>query len=221
MSEYRISSPYPGPGDYTNPRMKALMKTYSAIKQQTTTPSGYSLYCYQGSYNTTVAASAGTHNKADCLDLAPTFDTNLGKKIGFFGEIRETWQGDWIRHVHGVRIGTHDAAWLADAQEEAYIDHKSIGLGSMTDHNAWAPKYRNVVHLAGPNTVQYHTTKETIGWSIPGCHGSNSDDVANYKRVVRPAGYVFSGRAGKVRANGSDYLVTPHGTFYNMANLST
>jgi hypothetical protein len=152
--------------------------------------------------------------------MSPTFDSHLAKKLGYWNEVREPWQGPWVRHNHGVLMYYPDSAWLADAQWRAYVDHSSNGLGDVTDHSAWGPKYRGVKHIGGPDTVTRHTTQETIGWSIAGCHGSNSDDVARYKKVVRPDGYILTGRAGKVHCHGSDYLVTPHATFYNMANLS-
>lgn len=221
MSETRILSPFSGPGDYTNPRMVALMKTYCRIMHI-----GLSgIYCYQGSFNTSVAASAGTHDKADCLDLRPDFNVAVGKKIGFWSAVRETWQGPWIKHVHGVRMYTGDAAWLADAQEEAYRGWNSDGLGDLSHKDpAYHPKYRGVYHISGPTTTKFITTQETIGWREAGCHGSNDDDVSRFKKVTRAKGYIISNVAGRVRANGSEYLVVPSETagvctFYNVANV--
>lgn len=217
MTEKKIPCPLGGPGKWSNPRMVSALKTYCAIKGVPLS----SIYCYQGSFNTGVEASAGTHDKADCLDVSvDTFDNALAKKIGIVSWDRTPAQG-FDLHAHMVRLYTSDAAWLADAQEKAYREHKSNGLGDLSGKDtSYCPKYRGVQHLSGPTTQKYITTKETAGWKEAGCHGTTASD-RSLLSVTRPKGFIVSNVAGKVRCNGSDYIVTTSGTFYNLANLKT
>lgn len=214
MGQYdKVSSPFGGPGRYTNPGMIALVKTYCAIK-------GISLsqfYCIQGSFNTTVAASAGTHDKADCIDVSSSVDDDLMKKIGAFAWQRTSAQG-FTPHVHMGRMYSTAMAWLATAQDKAYRDNRSNGLGNLsTKDTSWCPRYRGVKHISGPTTKKYVATKETWGYSQAGCHSSNDADL---KVKTRAKGYVLYNIAGRVQSNGSDYFVTNGGTFYNVANFT-
>jgi hypothetical protein len=213
MGQYdRIKSPYGG-GTYTNSGMVNLVKTYCAIK-------GISLkqfYVMQGSFNTTVKASAGTHDKADCMDAVDSVDEKWLKKIGAFAWARTRAQG-FTPHVHFGRMYSTKMAWLATAQDKAYRAHKSNGLGNLSHTDtSWCPRYRSVKHISGPSTRKYVATKETWGYSQAGCHSDKDKDL---KIKTRAKGYVLGNIAGRVQANGSDYFVTTGGTFYNVSNFT-
>lgn len=213
MGQYdRVRSPFGGPGTYTNSGMVSLVKTYCAIK-------GISLkqfYVMQGSFNTTVKASAGTHDKADCMDAIDSVDEAWLKRIGGFAWGRTRSQG-FTPHVHFGRMYSTKMAWLATAQDKAYRANKSNGLGNLTHKDSsWCPRYRGVKHISGPSTRKYVATKETWGYSQAGCH---ADKDADLKIKTRAKGWVLSNIAGRVQSNGSDYYVTTGGTFYNVSNF--
>lgn len=215
MGQYtKIRSPFAGPGTYTNPGMVALIKTYCAIKGIPWAR----FWLTQGSFNTTVAASAGTHDEADCIDTLDSVDEALFKRIGGNAQQRTRAQG-FVPHTHMVRMFSTAMAWLAEAQDEAYRKYQSNGLGNLSHKDtSWCPRYRGVKHLAGPSTKQYVATKETWGYSQAGCH---ADKDADLRKTTRAKGWVLGNIAGKVHANGSDYWVTTSGTFYNTANFTT
>lgn len=212
----RIANPMAGPGAYTNPAMLAACKTVAAIEGRDISD----VYCYQGSFNVGYAPSAGTHDKADCLDIKPsTWNNRTAKKVGIASFRRTTAQGFSLEHDHMVRIGTSGAAWLADAQEEAYVARRSNGLGDLSHYDtSYCPKYRDVRHISGPSSRKYIATKETWGWAEAGCHGSTAGDAPLHVKT-RAKGYVLSNIAGRVRCNGSEYFVTTGCTFYNVANF--
>ena len=213
MGQYdRIDSPFGGPGRYTNPGMVAAMRTYAAIKGVPLS----SIYCYQGSFNTTVAASAGTHDEADCLDGSTALDQALMKKIGLFAWTRTAAQG-FDPHIHWGRMYSTAMAWLATAQDQAYRAHRSNGLGNLSYRDSeWCPRYRGVRHLSGPTSKKYIAKQEAWGYSQAGCH---SDKDADLKKTERAKGFILENIAGRVESNGSEYFVTRSATFYNVANF--
>lgn len=214
MSEYsRISTPYGGPGVYTNPGMVDLVRTYCHIKGI-----GMSaFYVYQGSFNTTVAASAGTHDKADCMDSSSSIDDNLLKKIGAFAWQRTTSQGFGVNHVHFGRMYSSAMAWLATAQDRAYRGWRSNGLGDLSGKdNSWCPRYRSVKHLSGPTANDYLAVRKTAAFSQAGCLVSEDSDLI---KVWRERKFTLTDIAGTVRCRGRDYFVTDGGGFYKTADF--
>lgn len=210
MGQYdRIAFPYHA-GKYTNPGAESLLKTYCAIM-------GHSLKdltVYQGSFNTGVAASAGTHDKADCIDLSASNaaeKTKTLKLIGFAAWHRTPAQG-FSDHVHGVRMFSSAMAWLATAQDKAYRDHKSNGLGNLSHTDtSWCPRYRSIYHLSGPTSTEYYAATDTPGYSQPGCTPVGDKDLI---RMTEQRKYKLSTIAGSVRCNGKDYFVTNGRTFF-------
>lgn len=215
MSQYsRITAPWPHSGawnGYTNSGMVRLLKTYCAIMGHLLSE----LTCWQGSFHTGYAPSAGTHDKADCLDLS---DNNAAEKcktlklIGGFAWLRTIAQGFGSNHVHMGRMYSAAMAWLATAQDEAYRNHKSNGLGDLSHTDtSWCPRYRSIRHLYGPTKAHYYAVRDTPGYSQPGCTPVGDHDLIT---GTCPRKYELSGIAGTVRAKSKDYFVTTRRTFY-------
>ena len=215
MSQYsRVNSPYEG-GRYSNPGMIALIKTFCAIMGFKVSQ----MTCFQGSFNTTVEASAGTHDKADCLDISAL---NYARKIqvlrsiGAFAFHRTKAQG-FGEHIHLGRMFSTAMAWLATAQDNAYRKYKSDGLGDLshTDRD-WTPRYRSVRHLKGPTTSTFFAVRATPGYSQAGGTPIGDKDLV---KVTRARKSVLGNIAGTVRCNGKDYFVTNSLTFFLVSDF--
>lgn len=114
---------------------------------------GRKLVVTQGSYNTSVSQSAGTHSGGGALDfsvsgLTPAKVNDLVmilRGVGFAAWHRSPSEGPWGAHIHAVAIGCPDLAPVAARQVVAYMDGYS-GLGRLgratRDKHAWlnAPK---------------------------------------------------------------------------------
>lgn len=78
----------------------------------------------QGSYQSSVAASAGTHDRGGAVDLRWSTVGNSGvlalRKAGFAAWHRTPAQGGWVDHVHAVLVGHPDLAPSAARQVTAY-----------------------------------------------------------------------------------------------------
>lgn len=85
---------------------------------------GYPLTITQGSYNTTVAASAGTHDGGGVVDLMPwDRDRKVAalRAVGFAAWYRPAVPGLWPAHIHSVLIGHAKLAPVAFRQVQAYL----------------------------------------------------------------------------------------------------
>lgn len=86
---------------------------------------GVTFYCYQGSYNATVDASGGTHDKGGVLDLNvpggkdPNAVTRQLRNSGFAAWYRTPDQG-FTPHIHAVDIGNARLALNAKFQVNNY-----------------------------------------------------------------------------------------------------
>lgn len=109
----------------------------------------------QGSYNTGVAASAGTHDKGGVVDVnvsgmsvAEMYRLQLAlRKAGFAAWVRTPAQG-FAYHIHAVDVGNNDTAYLARDQVQSYFNGRN-GLASngrdTTEHRwpDWADRYNH------------------------------------------------------------------------------
>lgn len=89
---------------------------------------GYSLTVTQGSYNTTVAASKGTHDGGGCVDLMPWDHENKVKAlraVGFAAWYRPAIPDLWPSHCHAVLIGHAKLAPVAFRQVQAYLARRN------------------------------------------------------------------------------------------------
>ena len=74
-------------GEYSNGRAKYVTRRHYAKIKLAEKRLGYPITVVQGSYNTAVPASAGTHDGGGCLDLAP-FEWK--RKCRVFRELGDT-----------------------------------------------------------------------------------------------------------------------------------
>lgn len=106
---------------------------------------GFRLNISQGSYNTGVGASAGTHDGGGALDLSvrgmtpARIDAALKalKDAGFAAWHRHAIAGVWPEHIHAIAIGCKDLAPVAAHQVTAYLS----GYDGMKS-NQHDPSYR-------------------------------------------------------------------------------
>lgn len=120
-------------GHTVNWRTRAMLMKMS----ETLYGKPYELTVYQGSYNTGVSASAGTHDGGGAVDLSPNDwrkKVHEGRAIGFAIWHRTEAQGDWDEHCHGIAIGDKEMSSGAHSQVIAYGDHRD-GLAD----DAWDP----------------------------------------------------------------------------------
>lgn len=105
---------------------------------------GFPFKIAQGSYSTSVGASAGTHDGGGAVDFGVV--TNSGrieptlralKDAGFAAWHRPAVKGVWPEHIHAIAIGCKDLSPLAAQQVRDYL-HGRDGLSD----NAADPSYR-------------------------------------------------------------------------------
>jgi hypothetical protein len=102
---------------------------------------GYSLTVVQGSYNTGVGASAGTHDGGGVVDLMPWDWENKVhtlRAVGWAAWHRPTLPGVWGEHIHAVLIGNEKMSPAARAQVTDYYNHRD-GLASHNADPFWHP----------------------------------------------------------------------------------
>lgn len=108
---------------------------------------GFTFSIAQGSYNTTVSASAGTHDGGGTVDFrckqlddaARTKMLRALKDAGFAAWHREARAGVWGEHIHAVAIGCKDLAPIAARQVTAY-DNKRDGLAGNGPDRSYRPE---------------------------------------------------------------------------------
>lgn len=92
----------------------------------------------QGAYNSSVAASGGTHDGGGVIDIRATTLTAAQRveavaslrKIGFAAWLRTPAQSDWPYHIHCVAVGCPDLSLAAKAQ---VVDYKN-GRNGLASH---------------------------------------------------------------------------------------
>ncbi len=115
------------------------------------TASGIGINLSQGSYNTGVSASAGTHDGGGVVDIANT-DTKLLKALrqaGFAAWIRTPAEG-FSYHIHACAIGDKEMAGSAKNQITSYFNGRNGLANNGRDtapssvgrpYPAWTKKY--------------------------------------------------------------------------------
>lgn len=102
---------------------------------------GYDLTIIQGSYNTSVSASAGTHQGGGAVDLAPyeyAKKVEALRRIGFAAWHRQAIAGLWVEHIHAGLVGDAEAA---PALKQQFADY-AAGLNGLADRGRdtdWRP----------------------------------------------------------------------------------
>lgn len=81
---------------------------------------------YQGCWNSTVSASAGTHDGGGAIDVHPSLATTAGltawRESGVAMWHRQPIAGLWGEHAHGIWIGCPHLSSGAKAQVTMYRD---------------------------------------------------------------------------------------------------
>lgn len=105
-------------GKTVNVRTKAMLERAEARL-------GYELTVVQGSYNTGVGASAGTHDGGGAVDLSAWDHERkvlVLRQLGFAAWYRPTLPGVWNEHIHAIAIGDPDLSSGARNQVYAYYN---------------------------------------------------------------------------------------------------
>lgn len=98
---------------------------------------GYQLILTQGSYNSGVSASAGTHDGGGAVDIrsrdmGSTRKINVVtamRRVGFAAWLRLPSEGNWVEHIHCIAVGDAELSRGARNQVTAYKNGRS-GLAS-------------------------------------------------------------------------------------------
>ena len=128
-------------GEYSNGRAKYVTRRHYAKIKMAEKRLGYPITVVQGSYHTGVPASAGTHDKGGCLDLAP-FEWK--RKCRVFRELGDTaWHRTaipdvWNEHIHTVDLGCSNLAHISKQQVKDYRN-KLDGLKHPKPDPQWRP----------------------------------------------------------------------------------
>jgi hypothetical protein len=131
-------------GRLVNQRTKVLLERAAEIYGQDFTLT-------QGSYNTGVRASAGTHDGGGVVDIN-TDGLNIAKavlalrKAGFAAWHRTPAQG-FSHHIHACAIGDRQMAWLARSQVQSYFNRRDGLARNYSDNSEhrwpnWCDQYR-------------------------------------------------------------------------------
>lgn len=100
---------------------------------------GGEAYISQGSYSTSVGASAGTHDLDGAVDLSEVGDDQIRdwRATGWAMWRRVALPGVWGPHNHGILIGTVELAWLARTQVTAYYTGRDGLANNGPDNTPW------------------------------------------------------------------------------------
>ncbi|MGC4788061.1 peptidoglycan-binding domain-containing protein [Micromonospora sp. DT178] len=110
---------------------------------------GRQLSITQGSYNTGVGASAGTHDGGGALDLSvsglsSTTRTDVLRRlrtVGFAAWLRTPSQGDWGYHIHAIALADTDQSTGAQNQAgDYYLGRNGLANRGPDDGPAVSPK---------------------------------------------------------------------------------
>lgn len=139
---------------------------------------GDELTIFQGSYNSSVGASAGTHDGGGAVDLwcssTPVARVvRVMRVVGFAAWFRpELWSGGkrvWGNHVHAIAIGDREMSLGARAQVVDYFAHRD-GLKSHAHDPTWHPDPQDVFDYQEATDVK-------LDDKLPGKSGSTVGDA--------------------------------------------
>lgn len=92
------------------------------------------LVATQGSWNTSVSASGGTHSGGGAIDITGENMTTgqrdsliaAMRQVGWAAWMRTPYQSDWMWHCHGISVqpgGKHDQGCLSAAAHSQVVDY--------------------------------------------------------------------------------------------------
>lgn len=120
-----------------------LNKRTRAMVQQAEKYLGYEMTILQGSYNSGVSASAGTHDGGGAVDFAPYDQENKVKAlrmVGFAAWHRTAIAGVWQEHIHAIAINDKQMSSGARKQVQDYYAHLN-GLANHAHDSTWRPTH--------------------------------------------------------------------------------
>lgn len=127
-----------GAYDRVNYNGVTVNRRTAAMLDKTSDKLGYDLSMYQGSYNTKVGPSAGTHAGGGAVDLSPADWRNKVRalrSVGFAAWHRpELWLNGvrvWPEHVHAIAIG--DAQMSSEAASQ--VAQYKAGTDGLAGHS--------------------------------------------------------------------------------------
>jgi hypothetical protein len=135
----------------------------------------------QGSFNTSVDASAGTHSAAGAIDLSVKgLDTprvngivKVMRQVGFAAWHRLASEGPWPAHIHGIAVNAPGLSTAA-ANQVAALRRGRNGLandGLDRHRNMNLPVITFEEFLADTNMEDDVTVEELLGTTINTGHG--------------------------------------------------
>lgn len=139
---------------------------------------GYQLHLIQGSYNSGVSASAGTHDGGGAMDVWGKGTAHWGteiavlRRVGFAAWGRTPSQGPWGYHEHCIAIGDPELSSGARAQVVDYFNGRNglAGNGKDTFNRTYAKKgwsfeaYKKTITPVKPKTyITFHTLSVKAG----------------------------------------------------------
>jgi len=94
----------------------------------------------QGSFNSSVSQSAGTHDGGGAVDFAYTNDkwVRILRMVGFAAWHRTPAQGNWGHHTHAIALDDPAASRGAKNQMTSYRNGRN-GLANNGSDNHWRP----------------------------------------------------------------------------------
>lgn len=131
-------------GHILNKRTAAV---YNQVKHIYLTLGGTGhVYLIQGSYNTSISASGGTHAGGGAMDIAPSVKTaknwailqKAARMCGVADWDRPDLPGNWLHHNHGIVIGDKQMSYQAKRQITDYYAHRN-GLANHNADKSWHP----------------------------------------------------------------------------------
>ena len=196
---------------------------------------GYELTIVQGSYNTTVGPSAGTHDGGGAVDLL-AWDhrrkVRALRTVGFAAwyrpELFKNGKRVWGPHVHAVAIGDEELSEKAREQVEDYRNFKD-GLASHKVDKTWHPKPIPVFVFPQPrppvpvrlNGVPGPFHVAGVPADLPGLRGRAGPSTADFIKVdpaLRPNGFTLEIKR-VLRFRGENWAVTADRTYYLLKYL--
>lgn len=136
---------------------------------------GKPLYVVQGSYNTSVGASAGTHDGGGAIDLSVSgIDVArtvlVLRQVGFAAWYRPARPGVWGAHIHAIAIGDSELSSGARAQVQDYYAGRDGLAGDGPDNGprlnpipTWPQKLPTFVSLVINSQFKSKNPKDKPG----------------------------------------------------------
>lgn len=173
----------------------------------------------QGSYNTSVGASAGTHAGGGAVDIScqslPEADAleivRVMREVGFAAWMRKPSEGNWPEHIHGIAIGCPDLAGGAARQVTAY----KAGLSGL----ASGKKDRHAGMGIKPTTWEAYKAKRDGKPVLPEFPGVGAFVIGKTNPAVTTLGKALKKLGFDEHHDGDGYQPGPRFTEHDRANL--